>query len=59
MKMKMYMVITRIDGKEHAVFFDHMSDADNYCMDCQCGLGGFAQVYKWMPKSRQYKLYYE
>ena len=58
-KMKKYMVITRIDGNVGSRFFDDSEEAEQYRMDCECGCGGFAQVYKWFPKSRQYKLWYE
>lgn len=59
MKMKRYMVVTRIDGEVGAAFFDDSGKAEQYRMDCECGCGGFAQVYKWFPRSRMYKLYYE
>ena len=57
--MKRYMVVTKVDGESSARFFDDSEQAEQYRMDCECGCGGFAQVYKWFPRSRQYKLWYE
>ena len=57
--MRQYMVVTRVDGKTSAAFFDDCEKAEQYRMDCECGMGGFAQVYKWFPRSRQHKLWYE
>lgn len=57
--MKRYMVIVKVNGEISALFFDDSEKAEQCRMDCECGCGGFAQVYKWFPKSRQYKLWYE
>ena len=37
-----------IKGSSGAAFFDDMINADQFKMDCECGLGGCAQVYKWV-----------
>ena len=36
-----------IKGSTGSAFFDDMSVADQFKMDCECGLGGCAQVYQW------------
>lgn len=43
--MKKYMVITMVDGEQHAKFFDTPSEAEEYRMNCECGVGGYAEVY--------------
>lgn len=57
--MKKYMVVYKIDCETNAYFTDDSIKADNFRMDCECGMGGIAQVYKWYPRSGQYKLWYE
>ena len=57
--MKKYMVVYKIDGESCAYFTDDSIKAEQVRMDCECGLGARAQVYKWYPKSQQYKLWYE
>lgn len=44
--MKRYMVISIIDGRQHAYFTDNYVEAEQYRMDCECGMGGYAEVYK-------------
>lgn len=57
--MKKYMVV--IDGEEGtaAVFTDDAEKAEQTRMDAECGMGCRAQLYKWYPRSGQYKLLYE
>ena len=43
--MEKYMVVTRIEGKSGARFFDDREKAEQYRMDCECGVGGYAEVY--------------
>lgn len=58
--MKKYMVVYHtpdehslfnpdevIKGMHGAAFFDHVNEAEQFRMDCECGLGGRAQVYEW------------
>lgn len=37
--MEKYMVVTRFDGVTGARFFDNSADAEQYRMDCECGVG--------------------
>lgn len=45
--MKRFMVITSLEGSQHAKFFDKLVDAEGYRMDAECGVGARAQVYEW------------
>ena len=45
--MKKYMVITLVDGKQGAAFFDKITDAEQYRSNC----GGTAQVYEWQDET--------
>lgn len=51
--MKKYMVVTVIDEKQGAAFFDDSSAARQYKMDAECGMGGFAQVYEWQDETEE------
>lgn len=60
------MVVYRIEGECGAAFFDSMQKAERFRMDTECGMGGRAQVYRWIPEnfndlenSEQYVLLYE
>ena len=59
--MKKFMVITVVDGKQGAAFFDDLSSAEQHRMNCECGCGGCAQVYEWKvgKYGGEYKLIYE
>ena len=57
--MKKFMVVCKADGEQSVFFTDDSIKAEQVRMDCECGLGGTAQVYKWYPRSQQYKLWYE
>lgn len=35
-----------IPGKTCAAFFDHVAEAEQFRMDCECGMGGYAEVYE-------------
>lgn len=48
---------TVIKGSFGSAFFDDSINADQFKMDCECGLGGMAQVYKWVKN--RYVFYYE
>ena len=54
--MKKYMVITLVDGEQHAKFFDTHDEAETYRMNCECGVGGYAEVYIRMKNG--YKFMY-
>ena len=45
-RLEQYMVVTHIDGKTRATFFDSKEKADQYKMDAECGMGGYAELYK-------------
>ncbi len=60
--MKRYMVIYSISedsiiGSSGAAFFDDRGNADQFKMDCECGMGGRAQMYVW--KNDHYVFEYE
>ena len=66
--MPEYMIV--IDGEDgtSAVFTDDAQKAEQIRMDYECGLGGYAQVYRWVTDaddkndpddSNQYVLWYE
>lgn len=45
--MKKYMVVTLIDGSQHAAFFDQMEQVREY-FSVACGaMGGDAEVYEY------------
>ena len=44
--MKNFMVVGLTDdGKTFANFFDTYEEASNARMDCECGLGWYAEIY--------------
>ena len=45
------MVITQLEGTQHAKFFDKMSDAEQYRMDAECGVGAYAEVYEYQEQT--------
>lgn len=45
--MKEYMVIFLIEGIQSVSFYDRYQDAENARMNCECGMGGYAEVYKY------------
>ena len=49
--MKKYMVVMNVNGKQGAVFFDKITDAEQFRMDIECGVGGRAQVYEWQDET--------
>lgn len=57
--MKKYMIVSKTEDGESAIFTDDSLKAEQIRMDIECGLGGRVQVYKWYPRSQQYKLWYE
>ena len=52
-QMKKYMVITLIEGKQGAAFFDDYDKASQYKMDAECGIGGIAEVYKYQEETEE------
>lgn len=44
---------TVIKGSTGSAFFDDASAADQFKMDCECGLGGRAQVYQWKEATEE------
>ena len=57
--MKKYMVVTEIDGKNGAAFFDTKDQAWQYKMDAECGMGGEAEVYIRRPGNKHECAAYE
>ena len=57
--MKKYMVVMITEEGTDAYFTDDYSKAAQTKRDCECGMGGRAQVYKWFPRSEEYKLMYK
>ena len=49
--MKKIMVVCITDEKQWAKFFDHMSEAEEYRMNCECGCGGYAEVYQYKEET--------
>lgn len=43
--MKKYMVVYIIEGEQHAIFSDDMEKVEQFRMDTECGMGGYAEVY--------------
>lgn len=44
--MKNYMVIVLDEtGEQSAHFFDEFSDAENFRMNAECGIGWYAEIY--------------
>ena len=45
--MAKYMVVVKTDdGETFANFFEEYIKAENYRMDCECGMGWYAEVYE-------------
>ena len=44
--MKKYMLVYSCDGEQGATFKDSYSEVRNAKMDVECGLGGYAEIYK-------------
>lgn len=44
--MKKYMVVYAMEGEQSAAFLDTYTDAHNFKMDVECGMGGYAEIYK-------------
>lgn len=44
--MKRFMVIYVIDGEQSAYFTDDYIQAEQFRMDCECGMGGYAETYE-------------
>lgn len=66
--MPEYMVVTHTEDGANAIFTNDAIKAEQIRMDCECGLGGYAQVYRWVTDaddkndpddSNQYVLWYE
>ena len=56
--MKKFMVVCEADGEQWSKSFDKKSDADQYKMDCECGIGGYAEVYQYNEKKENYEFMY-
>ena len=49
--MKKYMVVYVIDGEENAWFSDDREKTEQFRLDVECGVGGYAEVYKYAEES--------
>ena len=43
--MPQFMVVSKVDGETGANFYDSLGEAENARMACECGMGGYAEVY--------------
>ena len=43
--MAQFMVVSNVDGETVANFYDSLGEAENARMNCECGMGGYAEVY--------------
>lgn len=46
--MPEYMVVMKTEDGMHTFFTDDFAKAEQTRMDCACGFGGRAQVYRWI-----------
>lgn len=44
--MEEYMVVSRCEGSTYAKFFNDYSEAEQYRIDVECGIGGYLEVYE-------------
>ena len=49
--MKKYMVVVKFEDGQNAAFFDKLTDAEQYRMDAECGIGGLAEVYEYKEET--------
>lgn len=56
--MPKYMVITKGDGEVWAAFFDSITEAEDYKMDGECGMGFYAEVYERDEELGEYQFLY-
>lgn len=54
--MKKFMVVTCLENECHAKFFDTLREAEVYRMNAECGVGAYAEVYKYDTKKLEYKM---
>ena len=45
--MKKFMVVIKNEDEQGAYFFDSYADASNCRMNCECGIGGYAEIYEY------------
>lgn len=57
--MKKFMCIYLSDEGPGAWFFDTHSEAENFRMNCTCGMGWQCQVYEYDPLTEWYEFSYE
>lgn len=53
--MKKFMVISVIDGKQDAAFFNGYSAARQHAQDVECGMGGRSYLYFLNEKTKEYE----
>ena len=45
--MKKFMVVIKNEDRQSACFFNKYADANNCRMNCECGIGGYAEIYEY------------
>ena len=45
-QMEKYMVVYAVEKQTGAAFFDDITAAEQFRMDTECGMGGYAEVYE-------------
>ena len=57
-KMKNFMIVFVVDGKQSALFADTYIEAQDIKIDIECGLGGYSEIYERRlseyPPAREY-----
>ena len=51
--MKKFMVVTIIEGKQSAAFFDDRDKVRDYFSAAVCGMGGDAEVYEYKEATEE------
>lgn len=44
--MPRFMVVTKCEGETHAAFFETYNKAHNYCLNAECGMGAYWEMYE-------------
>lgn len=49
--MKKFMVVCKSETKQWSSFFDSYEQASEYKMNAECGIGAYAEVYKYQDET--------
>lgn len=55
--MKIFMVISVIDGEQGAAFFNGYSDARQHAQNVECGMGGRSYLYRLNKETEEYEFF--